>query len=65
MRPIHKTVQDRSEPDPPWLLPWMYSYDLGQIFIVERKRAGKVVKIDTWKLVQRDHEIRRWELVQS
>lgn len=66
MQPIHKTIQDRGGPDPLGLLPWMYSHDLGQLFVVERKRAGKVIKTETYKLVQPDgDDLRRWELVQS
>jgi len=50
MTPIHKTLQD-GRPEPLGLLPWPYSHEPGQIYIIEYKRSGKVVRVEKWKLV--------------
>lgn len=59
MTPIHKTLQN-GKPEPLGLLPWLYTYEPGQIFVVEYKEAGKVVRTETWKLVEGE-EMRRWD----
>lgn len=62
MTPIFKTIQDR-EADPIGLLPWMYAHKPGQVFVVEYKKAGQVVRTKKWRLVQprNPDELRRWE----
>jgi len=63
LTPIHKTLQN-GRPEPLSLLPWPYGQEVGQIFIMEYKEAGQIVRIERYKLVQytiRGDRIRRWD----
>lgn len=60
--PITQTIQEGSR----YYLPWMFNYKPGQRFVVEHKRAGKIVRIDTWVLVsfhQAGETMLRWDRI--
>lgn len=60
-RPITQTIQEGSE----YHMPWMYSHKPGQRFVVEHKRAGRIVRTDVWVLISFRHDdgelVYRWD----
>lgn len=57
---ITQTIQEGSR----YHMPWMYSHKPGQRFVVEHKKAGKVVRTEAWVLVQFrqcGETMRRWD----